>query len=404
MIALLLAQTIAITGGTVYPVSGPKVANATVLIRDGKIVAVGAGVTTPSGAARIDATGKWVTPGLIDGAGQLGLVEIGAVPGTREGFLHGDTIAAAFNVAEGLNPASMLIPVTRIEGVTTALATPLGNLVAGQAVLIDLAGNTIEEMLVKSPVGIVADLSESGKNEAGGSRAGVGPAAARLPRRAALRASPGGLQSGANAAAPGVAAGPEGAAADAPRAGGVDRERQPAERHRDGAAAGARVQAEAGARGRAGGVADRRGARPRGRAGPGRAARQHPVVRRARRAVRKRRAPRQGGRENRPAGDRHAQLPQSPPGGRERGGVRHELGAGVARGHALPGGDLRRGRSLRLTRGRQGRQCRGMVGRPVRVHDRRRARADPRERNFLEEPPDGAVGAVPEIAAELLGR
>ena len=186
MIALLLAQTIAITGGTVYPVSGPKVANATVLIRDGKIVAVGAGVTTPSGATRIDATGKWVTPGLIDGAGQLGLVEIGAVPGTREGFLHGDTIAAAFNVAEGLNPASMLIPVTRIEGVTTALATPLGNLVAGQAVLIDLAGNTIEEMLVKSPVGIVADLSESGKNEAGGSRAGVADRLRRAFRDALL--------------------------------------------------------------------------------------------------------------------------------------------------------------------------------------------------------------------------
>ena len=186
MIALLLAQTIAITGGTVYPVSGPKVANATVLIRDGKIVAVGAGVTTPSGAARIDATGKWVTPGLIDGAGQLGLVEIGAVPGTREGFLRGDTIAAAFNVSEGLNPASMLIPVTRIEGVTTALATPLGNLVAGQAVLIDLAGNTIEEMLVKSPVGIVADLSESGKNEAGGSRAGVADRLRRAFRDALL--------------------------------------------------------------------------------------------------------------------------------------------------------------------------------------------------------------------------
>jgi len=186
MIALLLAQTIAITGGTVYPVSGPKVANATVLIRDGKIVAVGTGVTTPSGATRIDATGKWVTPGLIDGAGQLGLVEIGAVPGTREGFLRGDTIAAAFNVAEGLNPASMLIPVTRIEGVTTALATPLGNLVAGQAVLIDLAGNTIEEMLVKSPVGIVADLSESGKNEAGGSRAGVADRLRRAFRDALL--------------------------------------------------------------------------------------------------------------------------------------------------------------------------------------------------------------------------
>src|SRR5256886_10983628 len=186
MIALLLAQTIAITGGTVYPVSGPEVGNATVLIRDGKIVVVGAGVTTPLGATRIDGSGKWVTPGLIDGAGQLGLVEIGAVPGTREGFLRGDTIAAAFNVAEGLNPASMLIPVTRIEGVTTALATPLGNLVAGQAVLIDLAGNTIEEMLVKTPVGIVADLSESGKNEAGGSRAGVADRLRRAFRDALL--------------------------------------------------------------------------------------------------------------------------------------------------------------------------------------------------------------------------
>src|SRR5256886_9882429 len=110
MIALLLAQTIAITGGTVYPVSGPKVANATVLIRDGKIVAVGAGGTTPSGATRIDATGKWGTPGLIDGAGQLGLVGIGAVPGPRQGFLRGGTTPPAVHRAQGLNPACMLSP------------------------------------------------------------------------------------------------------------------------------------------------------------------------------------------------------------------------------------------------------------------------------------------------------
>jgi imidazolonepropionase-like amidohydrolase len=174
MIALLLAQTIAITGGTVYPASGggAKLANGTVLIRDGRIAAVGANVSIPSDATRIDANGKWVTPGLIDGSGQLGLVEISAVPGTREASLQGDTIAAAFNVAEGINPASTLIPVTRIEGVTTALAVPVGHLVAGQAVLIDLDGATIEQMLVKSPVGVMADLSESGKDEAGGARAG----------------------------------------------------------------------------------------------------------------------------------------------------------------------------------------------------------------------------------------
>lgn len=173
MIAFLLAQTVAITGATVYPVSGPKLSNATVLIRDGRIAAVGSAVAVPAGAKRIDAAGKWVTPGLIDGSGQMGLVEIGAVEGTREAMLKGDTIAAAFNVAEGINPASTLIPVTRIEGVTTTLAAPSGNLVSGQAVLIDLDGATVEEMLVKAPVGIVADLSESAKDEGGGSRAGV---------------------------------------------------------------------------------------------------------------------------------------------------------------------------------------------------------------------------------------
>ena len=173
MIAYLLAQTIAITGGTVYPVSGPKVEHATVLIQNGRIAAVGTNVTIPADAARIDAAGKWVTPGFVDGGTQMGLVEIGAVPGTREAYVQNDTIAASFNVAEGMNPASTLIPVTRMEGITTVLAAPQGHLVSGQAVLIDLDGATIEQMLVKSPVGIVANFDENAKGEGGGSRAGV---------------------------------------------------------------------------------------------------------------------------------------------------------------------------------------------------------------------------------------
>ena len=173
MIAFLLAQTIAITGGTVYPVSGPKIDNATVLIRDGRIAAVGTNVAIPAGATRIDATGKWVTPGLIDGAGNMGLREISAVQSTNEGTLRGNEVAAAFNVAEGINPASTLIPVTRIEGVTTTLAVPGGDLIWGQAVLIDLDGTTIEAMVAKSPVAIFADLSEGAKSAGGGSRAGV---------------------------------------------------------------------------------------------------------------------------------------------------------------------------------------------------------------------------------------
>ncbi len=174
MIAFLLAQTIAITGGTVYPVSGPKINNATVLIQNGRISAVGANVTIPAGATRIDASGKWVTPGLIDGAGNMGLREISAIQNTNEGTLRGNEVAAAFNVAEGINPASTLIAVTRVEGVTTTLAVPGGDLIWGQAVLIDLDGTTIETMMVgRSPVAMVADLSEGSKSAGGGSRAGV---------------------------------------------------------------------------------------------------------------------------------------------------------------------------------------------------------------------------------------
>jgi imidazolonepropionase-like amidohydrolase len=179
MIAFLLAQTIAITGGTVYPVSGPKIDNATVLIRDGRIAAVGTSVAVPAGATRIDAGGKWVTPGLIESGGTLGLTEINAVQGTNEAFQRTSEVAASFNVAEGINPASTLIPVTRIEGITTALTWPQGQLIAGQGVMIDLDGATIETMLVKSPAAVLATLAQDSKDEGGGSRAG---AAARLRR------------------------------------------------------------------------------------------------------------------------------------------------------------------------------------------------------------------------------
>ena len=173
MIAFLLAQTIAITGATVYPVSSPKIDNATVVIRDGRIAAVGTHVAVPAGATRIDAAGKVVTPGFIDGAGQMGLREISAVNNTNESSFRGNDVAAAFNVLEGINPASTLIAVNRIEGITTTLAVPNGSLIWGQAVLIDLDGKTIEAMQVKSPAAMVADLSEGSKDAGGGSRAGV---------------------------------------------------------------------------------------------------------------------------------------------------------------------------------------------------------------------------------------
>ena len=171
MIALLLAQTIAITGGTVYPVSGPRIENGTVVIRNGVIAAVGANVAVPAGATVIDATGKWVTPGLFNAATQLGLTEIGAVQSTNDGTISGNEVAASFNVAAALNPASQLIPVTRAAGITTALTMPTGGLIAGQAVVIDLAGATAPEMLAGPRAAMIVNLGARGAG--GGSRAGI---------------------------------------------------------------------------------------------------------------------------------------------------------------------------------------------------------------------------------------
>jgi imidazolonepropionase-like amidohydrolase len=168
------AQTIAITGGTVYPVSGPKIPGGTVVLRDGKIAAVGANVTIPDGATRVDAAGRWVTPGLIHLRTTLGLklFESGAQIDTEEDTVTGE-VKAAFDVVDGLDPASMTIPVARMEGVTSAVAAPAGGLIPGQAALIDLAGEQVDEMLVKAPAAMIADLSQGGKESGGGSRAGA---------------------------------------------------------------------------------------------------------------------------------------------------------------------------------------------------------------------------------------
>ena len=158
----LAAQTVAITGGTVYPVSGPKIERGTVLMRDGKIVAVGANVAVPAGAERIDATGKWVTPGLVNAATQLGVVEVGAVAETRDAAARGrEGVAASFKVSDGLNPASVLIVPARNEGVTSAMVVPSGGLIAGQAAFIDLVDGPASSMIRRDPAAMVAQVGNA---------------------------------------------------------------------------------------------------------------------------------------------------------------------------------------------------------------------------------------------------
>ncbi|HVH11800.1 MAG TPA: amidohydrolase family protein [Longimicrobium sp.] len=168
------AQTIAITGGTVHPVSGPAIPNGTVLIQDGRIAAVGANVAIPAGAVRIDATGKTVTPGLFESATNIGLVEVDAVGATNDYRMDDeDHVAAAFNVADGINPRSMVIPVIRISGVTTTVSRPSGGLIAGQGIAIDLLGDRVDEMAIRSPIAMFGSVSESEHDAGGNTRGGL---------------------------------------------------------------------------------------------------------------------------------------------------------------------------------------------------------------------------------------
>jgi imidazolonepropionase-like amidohydrolase len=156
------AQTIAITGGKVHPVSGPVIENGTVLVRDGRIVAVGANVAIPADAQRIDATGKWVTPGFVHGYSGLGVHEIGLMPNTVDRRAAGHNAVSTFPVWEGINPQSVHIPSARNFGVTTAAVVPIGGLISGQAAVIDLLHNrSATDMLIKAPAAIAAEVGDS---------------------------------------------------------------------------------------------------------------------------------------------------------------------------------------------------------------------------------------------------
>jgi imidazolonepropionase-like amidohydrolase len=154
---------IAITHAKIFTLSGAPIEDGTLLIRDGKIAAVGAQVEIPAGAQIIDAKGLQVYPGLFDSVTQMGLSEISAVSATVDttetGGYNPDIVAAT-----GVHPASEHIPVTRAAGITAVIAAPGSGgfdsggdagVVSGQASAIHLAGWTVDEMLIRRTAAMV---------------------------------------------------------------------------------------------------------------------------------------------------------------------------------------------------------------------------------------------------------
>jgi imidazolonepropionase-like amidohydrolase len=166
------AQTFAIVNGIVATGDGSQpIEGGTVVVRDGRVVAAGAGVRVPAGAQVIDATGKWVTPGIVAGFSRLGLAEVDlAAEGADDTSANGP-FNAAIDVVPAINPLDTTIAVNRADGVTRALVAPSAgrNIFAGQGAVID-TGADMDPVTAARRFQFV-ELGQTGAEKAGGSRA-----------------------------------------------------------------------------------------------------------------------------------------------------------------------------------------------------------------------------------------
>jgi imidazolonepropionase-like amidohydrolase len=160
------AATYAITHAKIFTLAGSTIDDGTLVIKDGKIAAVGAGVEVPAGAQVIDGKGLQVYPGLFDAVTQMGLSEIGAVSATVDssetGNFNPDVVAAT-----AVSPSSEHITVTRASGITEVLAVPASGgfdssgsraVLGGQASAFSLAGWTVDDMQIKRSVVMVMNF------------------------------------------------------------------------------------------------------------------------------------------------------------------------------------------------------------------------------------------------------
>ena len=166
------AETIAITNGIVAIGDGSEpFQGATVVIRDGRVVAAGPGARTPADARIVDANGKWVTPGIVAGFSRLGLAEIDLGDrGADDTSAANGPFSAAIDVTPAINPLYTPIAVNRADGVTRALVAPstARSIFAGQGAVIDTGADM--SPVTRARAFQFVELGETGADDAGGSR------------------------------------------------------------------------------------------------------------------------------------------------------------------------------------------------------------------------------------------
>jgi imidazolonepropionase-like amidohydrolase len=157
-------RSVAIVGGRVVPIIGDPIEGGTILVTDGKITAVGAGLDVPADARVIDAAGSWVLPGFIEAHGHVGVDE------EAEGWAGDDTnemtepVTAQVRAFDAINPADLGFRDAVAGGVLAVNVNPgSGNPIGGQTVALKCWGRTVDEMVLREPSGMKSALGENPK-------------------------------------------------------------------------------------------------------------------------------------------------------------------------------------------------------------------------------------------------
>ncbi len=152
-------RPIVIRGATIFTVTRGTVANGTIIIRSGRIEAIGTDLAVPPDARVIDAARKFVFPGFIDAGTDLGTVEPGS-PGS-DGDEASGPLTPQLDVVDAFDPGNPFVVAAARRGTTAALVAPgRGNVLSGLSALLRLEGDDVTKMIVRSPAGLHGTLGD----------------------------------------------------------------------------------------------------------------------------------------------------------------------------------------------------------------------------------------------------
>jgi imidazolonepropionase-like amidohydrolase len=137
-----------IRNATILTAAGPTIRNGSILLRDGKVVAVGQSVETPAGAEIIDGSGKYVTPGIIDVHSHLGVYAAPGVDALSDGNEATNPVTANVWAEHSVWPQDPQFPRVLAGGVTTLQVLPgSANLIGGRSVVLKVVpSRTVQGM------------------------------------------------------------------------------------------------------------------------------------------------------------------------------------------------------------------------------------------------------------------